>query len=127
MSDSPSFVSVKYTLRIRGKDFDVWIFQNKSYIEIVLLGIKFSSIILRSNSYFQYLEYRYESVIIRKIAVLGSFMSRLFMLGVYLYTPSLALASVSNLSISASIIIMGLICTVYISLVSVLFDDGKDR
>ena len=52
------------------------------------------------------------------MAVLGSFMSRILMLGVYLYTPSLALASVSNLSINTSIITMGLICTVYISLVS---------
>ncbi|XP_069178112.1 sodium-coupled monocarboxylate transporter 1-like [Procambarus clarkii] len=67
-------------------------------------------------SMFEYIELRFKSRALRKIAtgiqLLGSFVFS----GICLYAPSLTLSSVTSLPIWASVVTMGLICSFYITI-----------
>ncbi|RWS07705.1 sodium-coupled monocarboxylate transporter 1-like protein 1 [Dinothrombium tinctorium] len=75
----------------------------------VYYGLEFTSV----N---KYLSLRYKSENIRLAASITFLCSTLPYMGVTLYGPSLALSSVTNLSVEASILIIGLICTFYTSI-----------
>ncbi|XP_069970128.1 sodium-coupled monocarboxylate transporter 1 isoform X1 [Penaeus vannamei] len=71
---------------------------------------------LKLVSIYQYIEVRFRSRPLRKYASTCQVMSSCFYLGICLYAPSLALSSVTNLPTWASVIIMGSICTFYITI-----------
>jgi len=71
---------------------------------------------LRFTSIYEYLEKRFRSKIVRRIAVFSFIIMTLFYMGVCLYGPAVALNSVTPLSTSASILLCGVICTVYTSI-----------
>ncbi|XP_042865927.1 sodium-coupled monocarboxylate transporter 1-like [Penaeus japonicus] len=70
---------------------------------------------LKLVSIYQYIEVRFRSQPLRKYASTCQVLSSCFYLGICLYAPSLALSSVTNLPTWASVIIMGSICTFYIT------------
>ncbi|XP_042144735.1 sodium-coupled monocarboxylate transporter 1 [Ixodes scapularis] len=61
----------------------------------------------------QYLEKRFNSVVLRKFASALSIIQTCFYLGVVLYGPSLALGSVTGLPVWLSIIVNGSVCAFY--------------
>ncbi|XP_047501929.1 sodium-coupled monocarboxylate transporter 1-like [Penaeus chinensis] len=71
---------------------------------------------LRLVSIYQYIEIRFKSRVLRKFATACQLLSSCFYVGLCLYAPSLALSSVTNLPTWASVIIMGSICTFYITI-----------
>nr|XP_027227543.1 sodium-coupled monocarboxylate transporter 1-like [Penaeus vannamei] len=71
---------------------------------------------LRLVSIYQYIEIRFNSRALRKFATACQLLSSCFYVGLCLYAPSLALSSVTNLPTWASVIIMGSICTFYITI-----------
>lgn len=71
---------------------------------------------LRLVSLNQYIEMRYKSVALRKLMTLCRLLVKFFLMGLYLYAPSLALSTVTHLSTWASMLIMGTICTFYITI-----------
>ncbi|XP_063598194.1 sodium-coupled monocarboxylate transporter 1-like [Penaeus indicus] len=73
---------------------------------------------LRLVSIYQYIEIRFKSRVLRKFATACQLLSSCFYVGLCLYAPSLALSSVTNLPTWASVIIMGSICTFYITIMS---------
>lgn len=64
----------------------------------------------------EYLELRYKSVVIRKLATLVTLLTLAVYVGLCLYAPSLALSTVTSLSTLNSMIIMGAIVTFYITI-----------
>ncbi|KAK7027439.1 Sodium-coupled monocarboxylate transporter 1 [Halocaridina rubra] len=66
----------------------------------------------------EYILLRYGSLHFRKMATFSSMLFQFMLMGVCLYAPSLTLATVTNLSPWQSIVIMGSICTIYITIVS---------
>ena len=66
----------------------------------------------------QYLELRYQRAALRKVGTIIIVLDLCVFNGMYLYAPSLALATVTNLSTFSSIIIMGIVVTFYITIVS---------
>ncbi|RWS27380.1 sodium-coupled monocarboxylate transporter 1-like protein 1 [Leptotrombidium deliense] len=66
-----------------------------------------------------YLSLRYNSEYVRLASSISFLLSTVPYMGVVLYGPSLAISSVTNLSVNTSILIIGLICTFYTSIVSV--------
>ena len=68
---------------------------------------------------FQYVELRYKSRKLRLLATLCNLLNKFFYMGICLYAPSLALSTVTKLSTWTSMVIMGSICTFYITVVSV--------
>ncbi|XP_069970064.1 sodium-coupled monocarboxylate transporter 1 isoform X2 [Penaeus vannamei] len=71
---------------------------------------------LRLVSIYQYIEIRFNSRALRKFATACQLLSSCFYVGLCLYAPSLALSSVTSLPTWASVIIMGSICTFYITI-----------
>lgn len=61
----------------------------------------------------QYLEMRFNSVVLRKFASFLAIIQTCFYLGVVLYGPSLALGSVTGLPVWLSIIVNGSVCAFY--------------
>lgn len=61
----------------------------------------------------QYLEKRFKSVLIRKLASLMTTVQMCFYIGAVLYAPSLALGSVTGLPVQASILLNGGVCAFY--------------
>ncbi|XP_050713241.1 sodium-coupled monocarboxylate transporter 2-like isoform X2 [Eriocheir sinensis] len=70
---------------------------------------------LKIISLTQYIEMRYKSRPLRLLATVCNLINKFFYMGICLYAPSLALSTVTNLSTLASMIIMGSICTFYIT------------
>ncbi|KAK3867908.1 hypothetical protein Pcinc_026669 [Petrolisthes cinctipes] len=70
---------------------------------------------LKLVSLTQYIELRYGSAALRKLATMCLLLTKFFYMGIYLYAPSLALSTVTSLSTWASMILMGGICTIYIT------------
>ncbi|KAK8388214.1 hypothetical protein O3P69_020240 [Scylla paramamosain] len=64
----------------------------------------------------EYIELRYKSVVLRKLATLVTLLTLSIYVGLCLYAPSLALSTVTNLSTLTSMIIMGAIVTFYITI-----------
>ncbi|KAK3865008.1 hypothetical protein Pcinc_029361 [Petrolisthes cinctipes] len=71
---------------------------------------------LRITSLNEYLELRYNSRFLRQVATFGGMLTNAIYMGMCLYAPSLALSTVTNLSVLASMCIMGGICTFYITI-----------
>ncbi|XP_042858819.1 sodium-coupled monocarboxylate transporter 1-like [Penaeus japonicus] len=71
---------------------------------------------LKLVSIYQYIEIRFESRPLRKFATACQLLSSCFYVGLCLYAPSLALSSVTSLPTWVSVIIMGSICTFYITI-----------
>nr|XP_053630911.1 sodium-dependent multivitamin transporter-like [Cherax quadricarinatus] len=63
----------------------------------------------------QYIELRYESRVLRKLVSMLQLLNTVSVMGVCLYAPSLALSTVTNISTSTSVAIMGVVCTIYFS------------
>ncbi|XP_045134904.1 sodium-coupled monocarboxylate transporter 1-like isoform X2 [Portunus trituberculatus] len=64
----------------------------------------------------EYIELRYKSVVLRKLATLVTLLTFSVYVGLCLYAPSLALSTVTSLSTLNSMIIMGAIVTFYITI-----------
>lgn len=73
---------------------------------------------LRFTSVNQYLSARFGSETVRLAASFSFLLATVPYMGVVLYGPSLALGSVTPLSVEASILLIGFICTFYTSIVS---------
>nr|XP_027214800.1 sodium-dependent multivitamin transporter-like [Penaeus vannamei] len=71
---------------------------------------------LKLVSIYEYIELRFKSRTLRKLAMACWLMASCMYLGSCLYAPSLALLSVTGLPPWASILSMGLVCAVYISI-----------
>ncbi|KAK3874637.1 hypothetical protein Pcinc_020456 [Petrolisthes cinctipes] len=59
------------------------------------------------------MELRYNSRVLRQVVTIGGMLTSAVYMGMCLYAPSLALSTVTNLSVLASMCIMGGICTFY--------------
>ncbi|XP_063885774.1 sodium-coupled monocarboxylate transporter 1-like [Scylla paramamosain] len=70
---------------------------------------------LRIVSLTQYVELRYKSRELRLLATVCNLLNKFFYMGICLYAPSLALSTVTKLSTWVSMVIMGSICTFYIT------------
>ncbi|KAK3871540.1 hypothetical protein Pcinc_023325 [Petrolisthes cinctipes] len=103
------------------------VYSHGTQICTVLVGVTLSGILiyhiilpilynLSLVSMIQYLELRFQSVRLRRVASASQVLSMLLMSSVMLYSPSLALTTVSGLSSTTSILIMGIICTFYTSI-----------
>jgi Na+/proline symporter len=68
------------------------------------------------TSIYQYLEKRFRSSAVRRVAVFSFIIKTLIYMGICLYGPAVALNSVTPLSTEASILICGIICTIYTSI-----------
>ncbi|XP_063614957.1 sodium-coupled monocarboxylate transporter 1-like [Penaeus indicus] len=68
----------------------------------------------------EYLQLRFDSPVLRKLGSLSQLVNSGFYLGICLYAPSLTLSSVTRLPMWAAIVSLGIICSVYISLVGSL-------
>ncbi|KAK8387781.1 hypothetical protein O3P69_018334 [Scylla paramamosain] len=71
---------------------------------------------LRLVSVNEYIELRYNTTTLRKLATVCHLITKLFYMGICLYAPSLALSTVTGLSTWASMLTMGFICTFYITI-----------
>ncbi|ROT76754.1 hypothetical protein C7M84_004653 [Penaeus vannamei] len=71
---------------------------------------------LRLVSLFQYIEMRFRSRLLRKYATACQLTSCYIYVGICLYAPSLALSSVTSLPTWASVLVMGVVCTFYITI-----------
>ncbi|XP_069942038.1 sodium-dependent multivitamin transporter-like [Cherax quadricarinatus] len=71
---------------------------------------------LRIVSVSEYLEKRFKSSALRKLLTVCQLLMKFFYMGICLYTPSLALSTVTNLTTTASVVIMGAVCTLYITI-----------
>ncbi|XP_071517590.1 sodium-coupled monocarboxylate transporter 2-like isoform X1 [Panulirus ornatus] len=79
----------------------------------VLLPIFYNAKIVSLN---EYLELRYKSYWLRRAVTTCHLLVAAIYMGMCLYAPSLALSTVTSLSTTSSMIIMGTICTVYITI-----------
>lgn len=71
---------------------------------------------LKLTSVNSYLERRFNSTAVRLLGSLSFIVNTMLYMGVVLYGPSLALESVTGLPVWSSIMVIGLICTLYTSL-----------
>nr|XP_053652305.1 sodium-coupled monocarboxylate transporter 1-like [Cherax quadricarinatus] len=71
---------------------------------------------LQLVSMFEYIELRFKSQALRKIATVIQMLASFVYMGIGLYAPSLALSSVTSLPIWGSVVLMGLICSFYITI-----------
>ncbi|XP_063863929.1 sodium-coupled monocarboxylate transporter 1-like [Scylla paramamosain] len=71
---------------------------------------------LRIISINEYIELRYNSATLRKLMTLCVLFTNYFFMGVCLYTPSLALTTVTSLPSWTATLIMGSVCTIYITI-----------
>ncbi|KAG7170661.1 sodium-coupled monocarboxylate transporter 1-like [Homarus americanus] len=67
-------------------------------------------------SMFEYIEMRFKSQLLRKMATAIQLLASMVYVGICLYGPSLTLSSVTSLPIWASCLIMGFICSFYITI-----------
>ncbi|XP_068202910.1 sodium-coupled monocarboxylate transporter 1-like [Palaemon carinicauda] len=82
-------------------------------VQYIILPVLYPLKIISLN---EYLILRYNSVVLRKLAVSAKILVSFFYMGMCLYAPSLTLSTVTNLSTWSSIAIMGSICTFYITI-----------
>lgn len=71
---------------------------------------------LRLVSLNEYIELRFNSLTLRKLATVCRLITMFFYMGMCLYAPSLALSTVTGLSTWSSMLTMGFICTFYITI-----------
>uniref|UniRef100_A0A131XL39 Putative sodium/solute symporter n=1 Tax=Hyalomma excavatum TaxID=257692 RepID=A0A131XL39_9ACAR len=94
---------------------------------VAIFGLAISNIIaaevflpvfyrLQLTSVNSYLERRFNSTAVRLLGSLSFIVNTMFYMGVVLYGPSLALESVTGFPVWSSIVVIGLICTLYTAL-----------
>lgn len=71
---------------------------------------------LQLTSVNSYLERRFNSIAVRLLGSLSFIVNTMLYMGVVLYGPSLALESVTGFPVWSSIVVIGLICTLYTAL-----------
>ncbi|XP_045104478.1 sodium-coupled monocarboxylate transporter 1-like isoform X1 [Portunus trituberculatus] len=64
----------------------------------------------------EYVEVRFNSILLRKLSTMCHLLTKFFYMGICLYAPSLALSTVTGLSLWGSMISMGTVCTIYITI-----------
>ncbi|XP_068212879.1 sodium-coupled monocarboxylate transporter 2-like isoform X3 [Palaemon carinicauda] len=67
-------------------------------------------------SLFEFLGLRWKSNIVRKLAIFLQLINFFTFLGIALYAPSLALSSVTPIPAEVSVVVLGIVCTLYASL-----------
>lgn len=82
------------------------------YVHLVILTVMYP---LKITSVYTYIEKRFDSKGLRSFTVFTTFIGTFFYLGLVSYSPSLAMETVTGFPAWASIIIMGIICTIYSS------------
>ncbi|XP_042225903.1 sodium-coupled monocarboxylate transporter 2-like, partial [Homarus americanus] len=83
------------------------------FVSIVIIPILYN---LRIVSINEYIELRFESRLLRTLATLCTLLSSFIYMGICLYAPTLALSTVTGLATWVSTLIMGTICTFYITI-----------
>ncbi|KAG0718423.1 Sodium/iodide cotransporter [Chionoecetes opilio] len=68
---------------------------------------------LKITSVYTYIERRFQSKALRSFSVYSTFVGTFFYIGLCVYSPSLAMETVTGLPAWVSIVIMGVICTIY--------------
>ncbi|KAK8725338.1 hypothetical protein OTU49_010820, partial [Cherax quadricarinatus] len=101
------FYGTQLTLNLIGTIFGILVLRN------VMLPVLFP---LQLVSMFEYIELRFKSQALRKIATVIQMLASFVYMGIGLYAPSLALSSVTSLPIWGSVVLMGLICSFYITI-----------
>uniref|UniRef100_A0A914VIV3 Sodium-dependent multivitamin transporter n=1 Tax=Plectus sambesii TaxID=2011161 RepID=A0A914VIV3_9BILA len=71
---------------------------------------------LQLTSAYEYLELRYNSVLVRKIGSLLFMLTTLLYMSIAMYAPAIALCAVSGLSVEFLVVATGLACTFYTAL-----------
>lgn len=71
---------------------------------------------LRLFTIFGYLEYRFGSSLVRKVASVLQLLNLSTYMGIALYAPSLAISSVTPITTNTSILVLGIVCAVYASM-----------
>nr|XP_053643903.1 sodium-dependent multivitamin transporter-like [Cherax quadricarinatus] len=71
---------------------------------------------LRLVSLNEYVEIRFKSSALRKLTSINFMLYMVLYLALALYAPSLVLSSFTNLSSTISVVLMGLICTFYVTI-----------
>ncbi|XP_076067585.1 sodium-coupled monocarboxylate transporter 1-like [Oratosquilla oratoria] len=79
----------------------------------VLLPVIYS---LKLVSVYEYLELRFKSRYVKKLASVLQMASAAIYMGICLYAPSLTFSTVTDISTMTSIVIMGVTCAIYISI-----------
>ncbi|KAK7027432.1 hypothetical protein SK128_009314 [Halocaridina rubra] len=82
-------------------------------VQFIILPVMYPLKIISLN---EYLIMRYHSPALRKLAVASKIFLSFIYMGMCLYAPSLTLSTVTSLSTWQSIVIMGTICTFYITI-----------
>ncbi|CAL4067563.1 unnamed protein product, partial [Meganyctiphanes norvegica] len=67
-------------------------------------------------SMYEYLDLRFKSRTLQKIGSMSQIINNVMYLGICLYAPSLTLSSVTELSLWSSICVLGVLCSIYITL-----------
>nr|XP_053636275.1 sodium-coupled monocarboxylate transporter 1-like isoform X2 [Cherax quadricarinatus] len=101
------FYGTQLTMNLIGSIFGVLVLRN------VMLPVLYP---LKLVSMFEYMELRFKSRTLRKMATGIQLLASFVYMGICLYAPSLALSSVTSLPIWASVLLMGLICSFYITI-----------
>lgn len=96
----------------------LWLGSISSSIAIVLAAFMFLPMYYKMDitSINEYLERRFTSTLVRKLASGIFIVQTLLYMGVVLYGPSLALGSVTGFPVWASILLNGIVCTFYTSI-----------
>lgn len=71
---------------------------------------------LKLVSMYEFLEVRWKSSLVRKLATVLQLFNYFTYLGIALYAPSMALSSVTPIPAVVSVVVLGIVCTVYASL-----------
>ncbi|XP_063866764.1 sodium-coupled monocarboxylate transporter 2-like isoform X3 [Scylla paramamosain] len=112
-------------ISILGNPTEVFYFG--SQIMMTILGVIPASILVRQGlipifynlgilSLNEYVEARFNSVLLRKLSTMCHLLTKFFFMGICLYAPSLALSTVTGLSLWGSMVSMGTVCTIYITI-----------
>ncbi|XP_037782150.1 sodium-dependent multivitamin transporter-like [Penaeus monodon] len=112
-------------LSVLGNTTEIYLYGTQLWMN--LLGCVWGSLVvvhlllptiypLGLSSMNQYLQLRFESQLLKKLASITQIVHSAMYLGICLYAPSLTLSSVTRLSAGVSIIVLGVVCSVYISL-----------
>ncbi|CAL4124698.1 unnamed protein product [Meganyctiphanes norvegica] len=80
------------------------------YVHLVILTVLYP---LKITSVYTYIEKRFKSPALRTFTVCTTFIGTFFYMGLCSYAPSLAMETITNFPAWASVIILGVICTVY--------------
>ncbi|XP_069950746.1 sodium-coupled monocarboxylate transporter 1 [Cherax quadricarinatus] len=112
-------------ISILGNSSEVYFFGTQ--ISVSVLGMLLGCILvykvtlpvffnLRLVSLNEYVEIRFKSSALRKLTSINFMLYMVFYIALVLYAPSLVLSSFTNLASAISVVLMGLICTFYVTI-----------